>query len=47
MVTAKTRQSPICEDLTFYWTKPMVKTEINNKHYYVISDNENYVKKIK
>lgn len=37
----------IFEDLTFYWKKPLVKLVINNKHYYGISDNEDYVKKIK
>lgn len=41
------RQSPIFEDLTFYRKKPLVKTEINNKQYYIISDHGNYMKKIK
>lgn len=41
------RQSPIFEDLIFYWKKSMVNKEINNKLYYVTSDHENDVKKIK
>lgn len=41
------RKCPIFDNLTLYWKKSMVNKEISNNQCYIISDNENYVTKIK